>query len=78
MAENKKRRLFTPGYRAEAARLVIESDRPIAHVAGELGVGEQLVGRWVRHERDQLAGEPTGELGTDERAGLGNGLPLQQ
>ncbi len=33
---------YTPEYPQEAARLVIESRRPIAHVAKELGVGEGL------------------------------------
>lgn len=70
MAEQKKKRSFTPEYRAEAARRVIESDRPIAHVARELGLGEQLLGRWVRDERARQAGEPVGDLGVDERAEL--------
>ncbi|WP_431831278.1 transposase [Corynebacterium pseudodiphtheriticum] len=33
------RKKYTPEYRQEAARLVIESGRPIAHVAKEIGVG---------------------------------------
>ena len=68
MAEKKKRRSFTPEYRAEAARLVIESGRPIAHVARELGLGAQLLGRWVEHHRG--APEATGALDLDERAEL--------
>lgn len=69
MAERKTRRSFTPEYRAEAARLVIESGRPVAHVARELGLGEQLLGRWVQQHRDRPV-EPTGELSVDERAEL--------
>jgi transposase len=46
-----KARRFTPEYRREAARLVIESDRPIAQVARELGLGAQLLSRWVLEER---------------------------
>lgn len=55
MAEQQKksRRRFTPEYRVEAARLVIETGRAIAAVAKELGIGEQLLGRWVRDERDR-------------------------
>lgn len=45
------RRRFTAEYRVEAAHRVIDSDRTIAEVARELGVGEQLLGRWVRDER---------------------------
>jgi transposase len=30
---------------------VIDTGRPIAQVAREIGVGEQLLGRWVAQER---------------------------
>ena len=46
----RKRRNYTPAYRREAARLVIDTGRPIAHVAREIGIGEQLLGRWVALE----------------------------
>ena len=46
-----KRKKYTPEFREQAARLVIETGRPIAHVAAEIGVGEQLLGRWVRQTR---------------------------
>lgn len=36
------RHKFTPEYRREAARLVIDTGRPVAPVARELGLGEQL------------------------------------
>jgi transposase len=39
-----KRRKYTPAYREQAARLVIETGRPVAHVAAEIGVGEQVLG----------------------------------
>jgi hypothetical protein len=45
-----KRRKYTPEFREQAARLVIETGRPVAHVAVEIGVGEQVLGRWVRLE----------------------------
>jgi transposase len=28
-------------------RLVVDTGRPVAHVAAEIGVGEQLLGWWV-------------------------------
>jgi len=65
-----KRRKFTPEYRREAAKLVIETGRSIVEVSREIGVGEQLLGRWVRLEREREAGEPAGELSLDERAEL--------
>ena len=39
MAERKAQPSLMPGHRTEAARLVIEPGRPIAHVASELGLG---------------------------------------
>lgn len=63
-----KRRKYTPEFREQAARLVIETGRPIAHVAAEIGLGEQLLGRWVRQARE--AGDTAGVLDDDERAEL--------
>lgn len=48
-----KRNRYTPEYRREAAALVLDTDRPIAHVAEEIGVGAQLLGRWVQQERER-------------------------
>lgn len=71
MAEvRKNRRRFTPEYRVEAARLVVESGRPIAHVAQELGLVEQTLCRWVHSYRQTVENEPDGELTVDERAEL--------
>ncbi len=47
----KHRRLFTPEYRCEAAHRVIDTGRTITEVAGELGLSQQLLGRWVAKER---------------------------
>jgi transposase-like protein len=61
------RRRFTAEYRVEAAHRVIDSDRTIAEVARELGVGEQLLGRWVRDERVRLgAAAPAGPDAVEE------------
>jgi len=49
------RRSFTAEYRVEAAHRVIDSGRTIAEVAQEMGVGDQLLGRWVRDERVRQA-----------------------
>jgi transposase len=47
-----KRRKYTAEFREQAARLVIETDRPATHVAAEIGVGEQVLGRGVGLQRD--------------------------
>jgi transposase len=64
-----KRRKFTPEFRAEAVRLVTETDRPVAHVAAEIGVGGQLLGRWVQQAKP-AAEAADRVLDVDERAEL--------
>jgi hypothetical protein len=46
-----------PGVWEQAARLVIETGRPVARVAAEIGVGEQALGCWCawRKERPRVA-----------------------
>ena len=65
-----KRKTYTPEYRREAARLVIDTGRTIAAVAREIGVGEQLLGRWVHAERARSSGGEGASLDLDERAEL--------
>ncbi|WP_369828711.1 IS3 family transposase [Cryobacterium sp. M91] len=43
----KTRREFTPEYKDEAVKLVINTGRAIATVARELGINEASLGRWV-------------------------------
>ena len=61
------RRKFTPQYRRDAARLVIDSGRTARAVADEIGVGEQLLGRWVAIARSRMD-DPPGALDVNERA----------
>jgi transposase-like protein len=42
---------FTSQYRDEAVKMVIETSRPIAQVARELGVNEGTLGNWVNAYR---------------------------
>lgn len=65
-----RRKTYTPEYRREAARLVIDSGRTVAAVAREIGVGEQLLGRWVHAERARAGGGAEVSLDLDERAEL--------
>jgi transposase len=66
---SRKRKQYTPAYRHEAARLVIDTGRPIVQVAREIGVGEALLGRWVAQERARTD-HPPGVVDADERAEL--------
>ena len=53
----KKRRKFTPEFKSEAVRLVVDTSRPIAEVAREIGVHEGTLGNWVNKYRVEHAGD---------------------
>ncbi len=66
---SRAKRVFSPEFREDAVRLVIESSRPIAAVARELQIGEGTLGNWVNVYRRDHAGEEPG-LDVGERARL--------
>ena len=47
-----QRRKFSPQFRAEAVQMVIETGRPVAEVARDLGVNDGTLGNWVKAWRD--------------------------
>ena len=49
----KKRRQFDRAFKVEAVRLVTEEGRPVAAVARDLGIGENLLHRWKQQFTDQ-------------------------
>jgi transposase-like protein len=49
----KKYQKFSPEFREQAARLVVEDQRSIAEVAREYGLGETTLGNWVKKYREQ-------------------------
>ncbi len=64
-----KRRKYSPEFREEAVKMVIETSRPIAVVARELGIVEGTPGNWVNaYRRDHAGEEPP--LQPSERARL--------
>lgn len=64
-----RRRKFTPEFKDEAVKLVIETSRPIAEVAREIRVNEGTLGNWVNKYRvDHADEEPP--LTVSERARL--------
>lgn len=67
--ESRKRSRYTPEFKDEAVRLVIESGRPIAQVARELRINDGTLGNWVARYRDE---HPVSEspLSISERARL--------
>lgn len=51
MAEAKRRR-YTDEFKFEAVQLVRDSGRPVAQVAREVGISDNVLYRWVSEERD--------------------------
>ena len=69
MGQRQSYRKFDEDFRQGAVRLVMETGKPIAQVARELGVNEVTLGNWVGKERSRRAGNGE-QLSTDERAEL--------
>lgn len=64
-----KRKTYSPEFKEEAARMVVDSSRPIAHVAREIGVHEITLGGWVKAYRAKHPDEEP-PLDISERARL--------
>ena len=64
-----RRRKFTPEFKDEAVKMVIESSRPVAEVAREIQVNEGTLGNWVHKYRVDQAGEEP-PLSISERSRL--------
>ena len=61
------RRQFSPQFKAEAVQMVIETGKPIAAVAGDLGIHDGTLGNWVNAWRREHP-EPDEPLSPVERA----------
>jgi transposase len=64
-----RRRKFSPEFKDEAVRMVIESSRAIAEVAREIQVNEGTLGNWVNKYRVEHADEEP-PLSVSDRARL--------
>ena len=49
---------YTPEFKEQAARRVVDNSLPIAQVARELGINDTTLGFWVKTYRKKLAGQP--------------------
>ena len=54
---SRKRRSFTPEYKEQVARMVVEESRAIPSTAREIGVNEQTLRNWVHEYRRNHAGD---------------------
>ena len=69
MVMARQRRSFTPEYKDQVARMVVEESRAIPSTAREIGVNEQTLRNWVGAYRQTHAGEEP-PLTISERARL--------
>jgi transposase-like protein len=67
------KRSFSPEYRDEAVKMVLETSCPIARVAKELGINEGTLGNWVATYRREHAAFPA-LLVTDRKMAANSGL----
>ncbi len=63
----RKRRKFTPEYKAEVVKLVRASGKTVGQVAGELGLTETSVRAWTKRAEIDERRDPNGALTTEER-----------
>src|SRR5664279_2156948 len=62
-----RRRKFTPEFRDEAVKMVIETSRPITEIARDIHVNEGTLGNWVnKYRTEHVDDEPA--LSVSERA----------
>jgi transposase len=66
--ERRKRRKFTPEYKAEVVKLVQTSGKSIEKVSRELELTETAVREWVKRAEIDEKKDPNGPLTSDERA----------
>jgi transposase len=69
MSTKRQKKQFSPEFRDEAVKMVIETSRPIAQVARELGLNEGTLGNWVNKYRQEHADDEP-PLEVSERARL--------
>ena len=66
----RKRRSFTPEFKAEVVELIRSGGKSVPEVVRELGLAETAVRRWVARAEAQSPSSSTGALNADEREEL--------
>jgi len=66
----RKRRKFTPEFKAETVRLIRESGRSIGEVAKDMDLTESSVRNWVRQAEVDAGKGPAGALTSEEKEEL--------
>ena len=67
---SKKRRSFSPEFKAETVKLVLEAGRSMSEVARELGLNLSSVSEWVQQAKADAGTGPPGALTSEEKEEL--------
>ena len=70
MGAKRKRRHFTPEYKAEVVKLAQTSGKSAGQIARELDLTETAVRWWIKQAEVDAGNAPNGELTTTEREEL--------
>ena len=68
--QKRKRRKFTPEFKAGAVKLVLEEGKSPAQVGRDLDVHQSVIGHWVKQAQTDAGKGPPGALTTSEREEL--------
>jgi transposase-like protein len=68
--DKRKRRAFTPEYKAEVVKLVRDSGKSVGEVAKDMGLTETSVRAWVKQAKVDAGEGAAGALTTAEREEL--------
>jgi transposase len=68
--QRRKRRSFTPEFKAEAVRLVLEEGKTVGQMARDLKLTETALRSWVERAKADKGDGRTGALTTSEREEL--------
>jgi transposase len=47
-----ERRVYTKGFKAEAAALAEKKEKPVSRIAADLGINENMLRRWMQASRE--------------------------
>jgi transposase len=53
-----KRRVYTQEFKTESAVLVAQHEKPVSHIAADLGINELMLRRWVKSAREAAGTSP--------------------
>jgi transposase len=70
MAKQRKRRSFSPEYKAEVVQYILDSGKTVGQVCREMDLTETAVRRWVEQARIDRDDSPDGPITTSEREEL--------